>query len=59
MAQLDNAADSDSEERGFESLQADQKSKQYPERVLFTFLCLWDSNPERASGVNKTINNCF
>lgn len=26
VAQLDNAADSDSEERGFESLQAGQKS---------------------------------
>ena len=29
MAQLDNAADSDSEERGFESLWAGQKNKDF------------------------------
>ena len=30
MAQLDNAADSDSEERGFESLRAGHKKQWYP-----------------------------
>ena len=34
MAQLDNAADSDSEERGFESLRAGQKQKQSPFAVI-------------------------
>ena len=63
MAQLDNAADSDSEERGFESLRAGQKES--------TNLCGWcflfsfevnarDSNPERARSVKKnSVGHCF
>ncbi len=39
MAQLDNAADSDSEERGFKSLQAGQRNKDLLRQVLI-FLCL-------------------
>ena len=37
VAQLDNAADSDSEERGFESLQAGQKSKYDTISVVLAF----------------------
>ena len=36
VAQLDNAADSDSEERGFESLQAGQK-RSYNLKVVASF----------------------
>ena len=44
MAQLDNAADSDSEERGFESLWAGQKSN--TTFVVLLFLSIErDSNP--------------
>ena len=35
MAQLDNAADSDSEERGFESLWAGQKIRQSSDCLIF------------------------
>ncbi len=37
MAQLDNAADSDSEERGFESLWAGQKNITVPKVPLYFF----------------------
>ena len=53
MAQLDNAADSDSEERGFESLRAGQK-KQGTDRCLVFLLIKRDSNPERVRSVKKT-----
>ena len=35
VAQLDNAADSDSEERGFESLRAGQKIRQSSDCLIF------------------------
>ena len=38
MAQLDNAADSDSEEQGFESLRAGQKMKSDAEGIALHFL---------------------
>ena len=41
VAQLDNAADSDSEERGFESLQAGQETEYQP---LWLVLCLYNEN---------------
>ena len=51
VAQLDNAADSDSEERGFESLRAGQN---------FIYALIRDSNPERAQGVKKnSVGHCF
>lgn len=54
MAKLDIAADSDSEGRGFESLRAGQI---YRSRIsvggVFNFI--GDSNPERVSGVKKTV----
>ncbi len=39
VAQLDNAADSDSEDRGFESLPAGQKKR--PFGRFFNRICLW------------------
>ena len=53
VAQLDNAADSDSEDRGFESLRAGQKrtSSLWGDVLL----ARWDSNPERVRDVNKTV----
>ena len=53
MAQLDNAADSDSEDRGFESLQAGQKKS--IDLVSVLFFAWRDSNPERVKGVKKTV----
>ena len=47
MAQLDNAADSDSEERGFESLQAGQFKKESIRKDGFFFLILY--YPQRDS----------
>ena len=38
MAQLDNAADSDSEERGFESLRAGQKNDNLRQKVVVFFI---------------------
>ena len=38
VAQLDNAADSDSEDRGFESLRADQNKKRISPQGLVPFL---------------------
>ena len=41
MAQLDNAADSDSEERGFESLRAGQKTRLVSTSRVFSYIRLW------------------
>ena len=54
VAQLDNAADSDSEDRGFESLRAGQK-REHHRQVVFSFSVRRDSNPERVSTVKKTV----
>ena len=51
VAQLDNAADSDSEDRGFESLRADQKKKASALVVGASFFASRDSNTERAQRV--------
>ena len=40
MAQLDNAADSDSEERGFESLWAGQKIDEFRQKFVDFYLLL-------------------
>ena len=40
VAQLDNAADSDSEERGFESLQAGQKKAKSRDLAFFSYIRL-------------------
>ncbi len=45
MAQLDNAADSDSEERGFESLWAGQKKATTLAVGAFLLSLVRDSNP--------------
>ena len=63
MAQLDNAADSDSEERGFESLQAGQRKRRTSKTKSFSFFIMnfiRDSNPERAQRVKKnSVGHCF
>ena len=41
MAQLDNAADSDSEERGFKSLWAGQKKRLASTSRFFSYIRLW------------------
>ena len=55
MAQPDNAADSDSEDRGFESLRAGQKKHLRGSGDVFFGIRRRDSNPERVSGVKKTV----
>ena len=55
MAQPDNAADSDSEDRGFESLRAGQKKHLRGSGDVFYGIRRRDSNPERVSGVKKTV----
>ena len=40
VAQLDNAADSDSEDRGFESLRAGQKSTVFDRRLSILLFCI-------------------
>ena len=60
MAQLDNAADSDSEERGFKSLRAGQKKKAPTLVVGAILLDRRDSKPERARSVKQnSLGNCF